>query len=334
MISIIVPVYRTERYLNECVESILNQSHKDFELLLIDDGSPDNCPAMCDLWAKKDNRIRVFHKINGGVSSARNIGIKEAKGEYLAFVDSDDTLPAEALKLLLDSLKQNNVDLSIGSFLFQYNDKYLSHKSRLQAGKYKFHEILSDFIDDGTLSGFLLGSVCGGLYKKSILNKNDLHFVDGLKNNEDGLFNFEYALLSSSLYVLDSVVYNYRQYESVSKPVRMNENYGQKVFDYLNKLEWDKAEYKYEIQQLRREVSLAWWDILHFAKYYPFFQSISYIYNIIIKEKVRNGIKYMRVQKMNRYKRIVYYMMKYRLCFTMSCMVRFVIPLLQSRLAR
>ena len=90
MISIIVPVYNVEQYLNRCIQSILNQTYTDFELLLVDDGSPDSSPKLCDDWQKKDNRIRVFHKKNGVLSDARNFGINKAKGDYLTFIDSDD----------------------------------------------------------------------------------------------------------------------------------------------------------------------------------------------------------------------------------------------------
>ena len=96
-VSVIVPVYNTEKYLEECIQSVLNQSFTDFELLLIDDGSTDQSGLICDKYAKKDNRIRVFHKINGGVSSARNLGLDNAKGEWITFVDSDDCLKPDYL---------------------------------------------------------------------------------------------------------------------------------------------------------------------------------------------------------------------------------------------
>ena len=90
LISVIVPVYKVEKYLDRCVESIVNQTYKNLEIILVDDGSPDNCPAMCDAWAKKDSRIKVIHKENGGLSDARNAGMRLASGEYICFVDSDD----------------------------------------------------------------------------------------------------------------------------------------------------------------------------------------------------------------------------------------------------
>ena len=98
LVSIIVPIYKVEEYLDECVESIINQTYSNIEIILVDDGSPDRCPQLCDEWAKKDNRIKVIHKENGGVSSARNAGITLSKGEWIWFVDSDDTAQINALE--------------------------------------------------------------------------------------------------------------------------------------------------------------------------------------------------------------------------------------------
>ena len=98
-ISIIVPVYQVEKYLNECIDSILAQTFTDFELILVDDGSPDNCPALCDAAAKRDSRVRVIHKQNGGVSTARNAGLDAAQGNWIAFVDSDDTVEPSIWKM-------------------------------------------------------------------------------------------------------------------------------------------------------------------------------------------------------------------------------------------
>lgn len=115
MISVIVPVYNTEQYLPRCIESILSQSFTDFELLLIDDGSTDGSGKICDAYAEKDNRIRVFHKENGGVSSARNMGLDEAKGEWVYFVDSDDELLHDGLQVLFDNTNKE-VDVVLAGF--------------------------------------------------------------------------------------------------------------------------------------------------------------------------------------------------------------------------
>jgi len=111
-ISVIVPVYKVEPYLDQCVESIVNQTYRELEILLIDDGSPDRCPEICDAWAEKDARIRVIHKANGGLSDARNVGMDAAEGEYIAFVDSDDFVEPEYIEYLFRALKETGADLS------------------------------------------------------------------------------------------------------------------------------------------------------------------------------------------------------------------------------
>lgn len=112
MISVIVPVYNVEQYLDRCVESIINQTYKNLEIILVDDGSPDNCPAMCDAWAKKDNRIKVIHKANGGLSDARNAGMAIATGELIGFVDSDDWISPDMYQHLHDLMATDNSDIA------------------------------------------------------------------------------------------------------------------------------------------------------------------------------------------------------------------------------
>ena len=116
MISVIVPVYKVEKYLDECVESIINQTYTDLEIILVDDGSPDNCPQMCDAWGKKDKRIKVIHQANGGISAARNAALDIACGEYIYFVDSDDFIEATALEYLHKLIVEYNVPMVIGGY--------------------------------------------------------------------------------------------------------------------------------------------------------------------------------------------------------------------------
>ena len=117
MISVIVPIYKVENYLDKCIRSILAQSYKEFELLLVDDGSPDKCGEMCDTWASRDNRIRVIHKDNGGLSDARNAGIQQASGEYICFVDSDDWIAEDMLETLHELAIHSGADMSCCNFI-------------------------------------------------------------------------------------------------------------------------------------------------------------------------------------------------------------------------
>ena len=111
-ISVIVPVYKVEKYLDRCVESIVNQTYKNLEIILVDDGSPDNCPVMCDEWAEKDERIRVIHKENGGLADARNAGMNIATGDYIGFVDSDDWIEPNMYEVLLKNALKYDADIS------------------------------------------------------------------------------------------------------------------------------------------------------------------------------------------------------------------------------
>ena len=116
LISIIVPVYKAEKYLDKCVQSIVNQTYKNLEIILVDDGSPDNCPQMCDEWAEKDGRIKVIHKENGGAAMARNAALDIASGDYIGFVDSDDYIDENMYKVLYNSLVKNSADISLCSY--------------------------------------------------------------------------------------------------------------------------------------------------------------------------------------------------------------------------
>lgn len=111
-VSVIVPIYKVEAYLNKCIQSILAQTYEKLEIILVDDGSPDNCPAMCDAWAAKDSRIQVIHKENGGLSDARNAGLKVATGEYVAFIDSDDYIAPDFIQKLFDALITGGADIA------------------------------------------------------------------------------------------------------------------------------------------------------------------------------------------------------------------------------
>ena len=116
-ISIIVPIYNVEQYLKRCVDSILAQTFKDFELILVDDGSPDSCPFICDEYARIDSRIKVIHKANGGLSDARNAGLEMAMGNYIAFVDSDDWIASDTYEYLYELIKKNKADVVSGSYV-------------------------------------------------------------------------------------------------------------------------------------------------------------------------------------------------------------------------
>lgn len=168
-ISIIVPVYKVEQYLEECVNSILTQSFENFELILVDDGSPDTCPQMCDDFGLNDHRVVVLHKENGGLSSARNFGLDYAKGKYIMFVDSDDLLANDALSHLYQEIISTNADIVLGKVVRFVTDtsKYRPY-TRLDTHKEMSGKETLQMLLRGTRLNI---SVCGGIYKRKIWDK-------------------------------------------------------------------------------------------------------------------------------------------------------------------
>ena len=167
LISVIVPVYKVENYLHKCVDSIINQTYKNLEIILVDDESPDNCPKICDDYAKRDSRIKVIHKKNGGLSSARNAGLDIAKGKYIEFVDSDDYIDIEMISVLYNLLIQNQADMSICSL--QYvgeNEKKLTNpKVNLKDCVLDNKKLLQKLYEDGSVYYVV---ACNKLYNSSL----------------------------------------------------------------------------------------------------------------------------------------------------------------------
>lgn len=175
--SIIVPVYKTEKYLNKCVSSILQQSYTDFELILVDDGSPDNCPQMCDNYQKQDPRIKVLHKQNGGVSSARNFGLTAATGEFIWFVDSDDCIESFSLQQLYDVQKEQKADLYV------FNNGAVHELSSNN---------INEFFEKYYFTYVLGFEPWNKLYKRDIIQSYNLQFDTQETIGEDLLFNVNY----------------------------------------------------------------------------------------------------------------------------------------------
>ena len=166
LITVIVPVYNVEEHLDRCIESIINQTYKNLEIILVNDGSPDNCPALCDKWAEKDDRIRVIHKTNGGVSSARNSGINVAKGEYVGFVDSDDYISADMYELMVESIINNNSELSVIGYKIE--EKEFRHSDELIS-----NEKATVYMFDVKNCEFFQGYSCNKLYMLNVIKHNN-----------------------------------------------------------------------------------------------------------------------------------------------------------------
>lgn len=209
--SIIVPVYNVEKYIENCVSSVLKQTYGDFELLLVDDGSTDNSPLICDSLAEKDERIKVIHKQNGGVSSARNEGIRQAKGDYILFLDADDYFDVFLLENCLPYTCKN-----LKAFYFNYKFVY-KDSDELIASKFNKLTLRSDkggfkglkrLVQENTL---FIGVIWNGCYNREFLLDNNLFFNDKYVLSEDTLFNLILFIYLDEYLALDFVGYYYNR---------------------------------------------------------------------------------------------------------------------------
>lgn len=211
-VSFILPIYNVEKYLSECVESILVQTYRDFEILLVDDGSPDNCPILCDEWAKKDSRIKALHKSNGGLSDARNYGLEHAQGDYVVFVDSDDFwVNKDCLENLM-----NVVDVHPECDFIGFNCSYYYSDTKTFKKWVAYDESLSKPTDKDTVlcslvaSGTFPMSACLKIIKRKSLSEINLHFIKGLLSEDIPWFINLLEGAKKCMFIND-YIYAYRQ---------------------------------------------------------------------------------------------------------------------------
>lgn len=217
MVSIVVPVYKVEKYLERCVKSLRSQTLQDIEIILVDDGSPDNCPRMCDEFAKSDFRIRVIHKENGGLSSARNAGLQVARGKYVGFVDSDDTVCSDMFEKMLSVIEAELVDFVMSDYVRvpESGTPYLKTLD-IRAGRYSKEDlhreiypqlIMGENIDYGPLL-----SVWHCLYRADFLRKYRIVFDEEVRWSEDNIFSAIVGYHADSFYYMKGQgLYHYHQ---------------------------------------------------------------------------------------------------------------------------
>jgi|GEM_PF-611308 len=211
LISVIVPVYKVEKYLNECVRSILAQEYKNLEIILVDDGSPDRCPEMCDAFAKEDGRVRVIHQENVGLSGARNSGLDVASGELIAFVDSDDVTHATMIKRLYEIMVDEDADISEVGFV-SFRDGSQPEYAGAQRGKTAVmpgNDVAKEALCEGTNVRW---SVWAKLFKAEFFREEKIRFPQG-RYFEDVPLTVELACLARRVARCDTALYGYRQRE-------------------------------------------------------------------------------------------------------------------------
>lgn len=269
LISVIVPIYKVEKYLKECVDSICNQTYSNLEIILVDDGSPDKCGQICDDYEKKDNRIKVIHKKNGGLSSARNAGLDIARGEFISFIDSDDCIAYDFIEKLHTLCIENNADIAECDFVsFQDGTKMTKDNVNIRIDIFSSKEKqIKMYIEDYVKSII----ACNKLYKKYIYN--NLRFPVG-KINEDEFCTYK-ALYSckNKIVVTNEQLYYYRYNpESI-----MGKKFNLKRLDGLEALVERKNFYKnHNEEELYIKTSEKYGEI------------IRYIYGLV-KENIDNS---------------------------------------------
>ena len=214
LISIIVPAYNVEKYLNRCINSLVNQTYSNIEIIIVDDGSTDDTPEMCDCWAEKDFRIRVIHKKNQGLGFARNTGLENAIGKYVSFLDSDDFVDLQMYQKLYETLQQEQADTCYCSLDTYSNteDKVIKH-TNIRTGIFSGKEVLLDVI--GAEPSYPSDcvkemSVCASLLSNELIRKNNLKFVSEREYIcEDFIFDIQYLSKSKRVAVIDDGFYKY-----------------------------------------------------------------------------------------------------------------------------
>lgn len=209
LISVIVPVYNVEAFLPVCIESIINQTYKNLEIVLVDDGSSDACPEICNNYEKKDKRIKVIHKENGGLSDARNVGLNEAKGSYITFVDSDDYLGKNFVEITVNRCLKNDADICICDYISveEKQNAYVHRKQTLEK-VYSNRECLINTYSP-TIHGMEFVA-WGKLYRIDLFKKNNIVFPKG-KIHEDTFTTYKVIYNARKIVMVDYVGYYYRQ---------------------------------------------------------------------------------------------------------------------------
>ncbi len=207
-ISIIVPIYNAENYLRQCINSILEQTYSNLEIILVDDGAEDKSGEICDELEKTDDRIKVIHVENGGVSRARNIGLENATGEYIMFIDADDFYEKNSCEILYNTITQNDADFVVGNYINttangeKWEDPIFSQQS---------YDNFWLSVNDHKKSFYVMNSVVWNkIFKREFIEKNNFRFKDGMIA-EDAIFSISCYFNSDKAYYTNEVVYNYRQ---------------------------------------------------------------------------------------------------------------------------
>ena len=299
LVSIIVPVYKVEQYLKRCMDSVLNQTYKNIEVILVNDGSPDNCPALCDEYAKIDSRVRVIHKENGGLSSARNVALDSVKGDYIFFVDSDDWLALDTLEVLNEYLEKDYDMIS-------FQRTYLTEEKVVEKGEKNPKDMdVSQYIDSSFLGRYDF-FVTTKIFKAEVFN--NVRFLEG-RNYEDLEIMHRLFLNMKKVVGLDYFLYYYWKGNegAITNTITMKN-----IQDhYLSANEIYRASKKY-LEDRGKDASniVAWYKVEMSQLYIDYLKSTDKDVELFAKIKseiIKEKVNFNRLLKQPRYLKYILY---------------------------
>lgn len=243
LVSVVVPVYNVEKYLENCVYSIIKQTYENIEIILVDDGSTDNSSSLCDSFMKRDKRINVYHKKNGGLSDARNYGIEQSKGKYLTFVDSDDTLENDCIEYLYNLLNKYNTMMSICNYNVITNNKIISYTTKDLEFKFDKITALKELLKENKFSV----SSCAKMYEKNLFN--NVKFPVGKLCEDNGT---TYKLVEKCAYIAYGSKSKYNYYKRENSI--MTSSFNEKKFDLIELVDQMKSDLESKYPELHDDI--------------------------------------------------------------------------------
>lgn len=275
LISIIVTIYNVEKYLDECIQSVINQTYKNLEIILIDDGSTDRCDEICKIYSEKDNRIKLIKQTNQGVSVARNKGIKASTGKYIMFVDGDDWIDLDCCEIAIQYMENKDCDIVMWSYIREFKHASLPKKifdsdiffNEVECEK--LHRRLFGLVNEelnNPESADSLAPVCMKLYKSELIHKNEIEFydIDRIGTYEDGLFNIHVFNYVKNVVFLNKCLYHYRKTNEISITTKYKENLVEQWLNLFSIMDNYIKEYELSygyVRALENRISLAILDL-------------------------------------------------------------------------
>lgn len=343
-VTVIVPVYNTKKYLEECVASLRAQTIKEIEILLVDDGSTDGSSELCDELSKTDDRIRVIHKPNGGAATARNLGIDEAKGEYVMFLDSDDWLDADTVKILTEHTDESHVDVIRFNYIREFEGKQLVKRNtfleeRVHVGddcRVVCRQILGlvgEELSHPENMNFLAS--CGfNMYKKELLQKNGVRFIPikEIGSFVDGLFNFCVFMDVKSFEFVDRPFYHYRKTNEGAATAKYRENYIDRqliLFDKLKYVIESRDESEFFNEAYNNRIALSTMEIAFNAMRNKtgFFERYKEIKRVLKHERFKSAYKNFNLRYFKPKWKIYYFFIKYSFTLPTYLMTNIILKL-------